>query len=202
MIDALLYAVRNGIRAAGMNYGRAECDIMDDGKPPPRCGNVFVAVHGGKKHPGQANDNNLFELYDFAVTLTMRVTIPLDKIGTQLIARDVSLLGINNVPLAQRQGFDAKEEQLRAFLHMNWAMVVLQGQTTKSANDHLAEWASGTVYGFCEPARYSGSELPTLVGGDWLASDPEAVDFAIKSELSFRNAKRFQPLLAASGSFV
>ena len=59
MIDALLYAVRDGIRAAGFGYGAAECEIMDDGKPPPRMGNFFVSVHGGKSRPGQANERNL-----------------------------------------------------------------------------------------------------------------------------------------------
>lgn len=200
MLDALLYAVRDGIRATGMNYGKAECEITEDGKPPPRCGNVFVAVHGGKSHPGSANDNNLYELFDFAVTLTMRVAIPLDRVGDQLVARNIPLT-INSVPAAQRQGFDAKVEQLRGFLHMNWGITVVQGRTPNSANDNIAAWCTGTVYGFCEPARYVGNELPTLVGGDWLASDPEAVDFAVKSELSFRDAKRFQPITGSVGPF-
>lgn len=197
MLDALLYAVRDGIRAAGFNYGAAEVDIMDDGKPPPVAGNVFVAVHGAKSSPGPANSRNLDELYDFSVTLTMRVVVPLDRIGTQLIARNVAL-----VPLAQRQGFNAKVEQLRGFLHMNWAMIVLQGQVPNSANDNLAEWATGTVYGFVEPARYSGAEVPTLVGGDWLGAEPDAEDFALKSELRFTGARRMQPQTAEVGVFV
>lgn len=198
MIDAILYAVRDGIRAAKIGYGVAECEIMDDGHPPPRAGNVFVAVHGGRSHPGQANDNNLFELFDFSVTLTMRVTISLDRVGDQLIARNIAL-----VPQGQRQGFDHKAEQLRSLLHMAWRLIVQTGQDPPSANDNLVAWvASGSVYGFCEPARYQGEETPTLVGGDWLGSDPNSEDFALKSEMKFINAKRFQPLLAASGSFV
>jgi hypothetical protein len=182
-----------------MNYGKAECEIMDDGKPPPRAGNVFAAVHGGRSHPGQANDNNLFELFDLSVTLTMRVTVPLDRLGDQLIARNVAL-----VPFAQRQGFNAKIEQLRGFLHMNWGITVLQGQTPPSANDNLAAWVTGTaaVYGFCEPARYQGAEVPALVGADWLGAEPDSEDFALKSELRFVNAKRFQPVLAQVGPFV
>lgn len=197
MIDALLFAVRDGIRAAGMNYGVQECQIMDDGSPPPRAGNVFVAVHGGKTSPGSANDNNLYELYDFSVTLTMRVTVPLDRIGEQLVARN-----IERVPLGQRQGFNARIEQLRAFLHMNWRITVLTGQTPKSANDNIAAWSTGTVYGFCEPARYKGSEVATLVGAEWLGAEPDSEDFAIKSELRFSGAKRFQPQTASVGVFV
>lgn len=199
MLDALLYAVRDGIRAAGFGYGYAECDIGDDGRPVPRAGNWYVAVHGGKARPGSANQRNLYELYDFSVTLTARVTVPLDQIGTALIARNVTL-----VPLAQRQGFNAKVEQLRGFLHSNWALTVLTSRTPNSANDNLAAWCTGTVYGFVEPARYRGAEVPTLVGADWMGADPETSgqDFALKSELSFGDAKRFQPQTAAVGVFV
>lgn len=197
MIDALLYAVRDGIRAAGMNYGIAECEITADGKPPPRFGNYFAAVHGGKSHPGKDNDNNLYELFDFSVTLTMRVTVPLDRAGDKLIALNLSL-----VPEGQKRGFDHKVEQLRGFLHMNWKMTVLQAQNPASANDNLSAWSTGTVYGFCEPARYQGEELPVLVGGEWTQSDSEAEEFALKSELRFANAKRFQPQTASVGVFV
>ena len=197
MLDALSYAVRDGIRAAGMNYGKAECEIMDDGQPPPRCGNWFVAVHGFKSRPGRANERNLDELIDFSVTLTGRVTVPIDRIGDQLIARN-----LERVPLAQRQGFNAKVEQLRAFLHMNWRITVLQGQNPNSANDNISAWATGTVYGFVEPARYQGAELPKLVGADWMGAEPGSEDFALKSELKFAGAKRFQPQTASVGVFV
>ncbi len=200
MIDALLYAVRDGIRAAGMNYGTAECEITDDGKPPPRAGNWFVAVHGGRSNPGDANSRNLDELFDFSVTLTGRVTIAMDRIGDQMIARNIAL-----VPLAQRQGFNAKVEQLRGFLHMNWRITVVQGNvlpTPPSANDNLAAWCTGTVYGFVEPARYQGEETPSLQGPNWLGADPESDIFALKCELQFTNARRFQPQTASVGVFT
>jgi hypothetical protein len=203
LLDALLYAVRDNIRAAGMQYGFAECEIMEDGKPPPRAGNWFVAIHGGKTRPGAANSRNLDELFDFSATLTGRVTVPLDRIGDQLIARNIPLRDTNDVPLALRQGFDAKMEQLRGYLHMNWKITVSTGQTPNSANDNLIAWGSGTgVYGFVEPARYQGGEVPTLVGGDWLGSEPEVDDFALKAELRFAGARRFQPQTASVGAFV
>lgn len=196
MIDALLYAVRDGIRAAGMGYGKAECEITDDGRPPPRAGNVFVAVHGGYSQAGDANDNNLYEIFGFSVTLTMRVVISIDRVGDQMIARNVAL------DLARKQGFDAKVDQLRLYLHMNWSITVLTGQTPNSANDNIAAWGTGTIYGFCEPARYQGPEIPTLVGAEWMGAEPESEDFAVKSELRFFGAKRFQPHTAAVGPFV
>lgn len=197
MLDAILYAFRDGIREAGFGYGRAECEIMDDGRPPPRAGNVFVAIHGGRVRDGGANDRNLDELHDFSVTLTMRVTIPLDRVGDQLIARNLEL-----VPLAQRQGFNARVEQLRGYLHKNWSRTVLIGQVPNSANDNLAEWATGTVYGFVEPARWQGAEPPALVGAEWMGAEPESEDFAIKSEMRLVGARRMQPQTAAVGVFV
>lgn len=186
-----------------MNYGPAEVEIMDDGRPPPRAGNVFVAIHGGKHRPGYANDNNLYEFYDFALTLTMRVTIPMDRVGDQLIARNLPLT-LNDVPLGQRQGFDHKVEQLRSFLHMNWKITVLPNQTPNSANDNLVAWATtvNEVYGFCEPARYKGEEIPSLQGGEWLGADPDTGEFCVKSMMKFEGAKRFTPIRSAQGSFV
>lgn len=179
---------------------------MDDGRPPPRCGNFFVSVHGGRSKPGNANERNLFELFGFSTTLTMRVTVPLDRVGDQQIARNLA-----RIPLAQRLGFNAKVEQLRAYLHMNWKITVLYGEInppSASANDNLAAWITpaqleaGEVYGFVEPARYSGMDVPRLVGGEWFASDPESSEVGIVCELRFDNAKRFQPTTASIGNFT
>lgn len=171
---------------------------MDDGKPPPRAGNVFVAVHGGRARGGKANERNLYEIYGFSVTLTMRVTVALDRVGDQQIARNVEL-----VPLGLRQGFNAKVEELRGFLHMNWKITVLQGQVPASANDNLTAWATGpSVYGFAKPASYKDADLPTLVGGEWMGAEPDSEDFAIKAEIKFDGAERFQPQTASVGVFV
>lgn len=196
MIDALLYAARDRVRSAGINYGRAECEIMDDERPQPRCGKYFLSIHGGKVE--SKRDNQLYERYSFSATLTMRVTVPLDRVGDQQIA-----LSLERVPLAQRNGFNAKIEQLRALLHMNWSIVVLTGQTPNSANDNLIAWGSGTgVYGFCEPMRYRGVEVPTLRGGEWFAADPSAEEVGIKATMRFADCLRFQPQTAALGPFI
>lgn len=195
MLDALLYSVRDGIRAAGIGYGIAECEICEDGRPPPRCGNLFVAVHDGECRSNA--DNQLQEYLGFLVTLTMRVTVPLDRVGDQQIARNLA-----RVPLGVRQGFNAKRDQLRAYLHMNWERTVLTGRNPNSANDNLAAWCAGTVYGFSEPARYRGPEKARLVGGEWFAAEPEAAEMGIVSEMRFEGARRFQPQTAAVGPFV
>ncbi len=193
MIDALVYAVRDGIRYANIGYGVAECEIMDSGEPPPRCGNVFASVHDAMSRSDR--DNQLFELYSFAVTLTMRVVVPMDRMGDQLFHRNLVR------ETARKQGFYAKADQLRVLLHMNWSMVVLPNQTPPSANDNLCNWVdSGTVYGFCEPMRFINMELPKVVGGEWFSAEPEAEDCGVKSTLVFGRCKRFQPQTTASGS--
>ncbi len=195
MIDALIYAVRDAIRSAGINYDAATCEIMDDERPPPRCGNYFASVHDGMMRSD--SDNQLNEFYEFKVTLTMRVTVPLDRVGDQQIARNIA-----RIPLGERQGFYAKIDRLRRLLHMNWAIVVLTGQTPNSANDNLAAWSSGTVYGFVEPMRFLSVEAPKLVGGEWFSSEPDAEEVGIKATLSFGGCRRMQPVTASSGPFV
>lgn len=192
MLDALLFAVRDGIRAGGINYDHATCGIMDDGRPPPRCGNFFASIHDGMTR--STADNQLNELYEFSVTLTMRLTVSLDRVGDQQLARN-----IERVPLGERQGFYAKADVLRRFLHMNWKITVQTGQTPNSANDNLIAWLSGTVYGFCEPMRFTSMEFPKLVGGEWFGAEPDAEDMGIKATLSFGKCRRFQPVTSASG---
>lgn len=128
----------------------------------------------------------------------MRVTTPLDRVGTAQIA-----LSMARVPEAQKRGFYAKRDQLRAMLHMNWAMTVLTGQIPPSANDNIVAWTdTGQVYGFCEPARFRNPEVVKLVGGEWFAADPEADDIGLVSEMRFDGARRFQPQTTATGPFV
>lgn len=194
MIDALLYAVRDGIRAAGIGYDFATCEIMEDSKPPPRCGNYFASIHDGMVRSDR--DNQLMELYSFAVTLTMRVVVPMDRIGDQLISRNMIR------EAARQQGFYAKADQLRALLHMNWNFVVMRNQTPASANDNLAAWCTGTVYGSCEPMRFLSMEFPKVVGGEWFAAEPEAEESGVKSTLVFGRCKRMQPQTTATGPFV
>lgn len=197
MIDALLYAVRDGIRAAGLGYDQATCDIMEDeeGRPEPRCGNFYASVHSGASRSD--SDNQLDELYSFTVTLTMRITVPLDRVGDQQMA-----VGLPRVPLAQRLGWYAKADQLRVLLHMNWGFVVLTQQKPNSANDNLQAWSTGTVYGFVEPMRFSGMESPKAVYGEWFGGESGDVPEGLKGALSFDRCRRMQPQTQGQGPFT
>lgn len=196
MIDALLFAVRDGIRAAGLNYDQATCDVMDDEKPMPRCGNFFLSIHDGLVSSDA--DNQLNEWYGFTVTLTIRLRTSLSGPTD----RSSTVSNLARVPLGERYGFYAKADRIRNLLHMNWGFVVLTGQNPNSANDNISQWVDGIVYGFCEPMRYLGMEIPKVVGGEWFASEPDDPDMGIKASLNFGKARRMQPQYLPVGPFV
>jgi hypothetical protein len=196
MIDALLFGIRDAIRAQPFGYGSESlCDIQDDGHPPVSCGNIYVAIHEGTSQSKARR--NLDEYFAFAVTLTMRVSVPLDRIGNALLASKLARTATKGQP-----SFNARMEQLRAFLHMNWSMTVVPGQTPPSANDNIAAWTpSGSVYGFIEPAGYTGRDKPQLVGGEWFGAAPDASDIGIICEMRFDGARRLQPQTLAVGPY-
>lgn len=86
---ALLLAVRDrlkqGLADGGLAYTAAECEVMFDGQPPPRCGELFVAIHEGYWLPGppDEDDGSLTELCGVDVTVTVRTgKVPFDRLGT------------------------------------------------------------------------------------------------------------------------
>jgi hypothetical protein len=172
----LLYAVRDAIFLMG--YDERTCQIMADGHPPARCGDVFVAVHQSTDR--QTMDNAYNGYYNFSVTLTMRTAdVPIDRVGDQRLARKLS----------RKTGFNAKVEIISNSLHMDWGVI-------QDANNYLMEFNQDAyiVHGFAEPQRYRGSEIPQLVGGEWFYGMPETQDVGLKAEMRFEDARRLQPI--------
>jgi hypothetical protein len=185
MIDALLISVRDAIRTAGYGYDATSCEIMDNGQPTERAGNIFLAVHQGS--PRSTALNYMDEMYDFSVTLTQRVDVPLDRVGDQMLA---SKLAQKSAPGPGVLSFNKRADQLRAFLHMNW-------QILGNANNNLIAWEpdANFVYGFCEPAHYSGAEKPYLVGPEWFNAEPSpGAPIGLVSELKFEDCRRLQAI--------
>ena len=180
MLDALLYAVRDGIRA-DLSYDARTCEIMADGHPPPRCGDIFVAIH--ELSTTGAGIGRLDEMFNFSVTVTQRVTIPLDRVGDQMLARKLARAkGPGNTP-----SFNSRCEQLRAYLHENWGLL-------QDANTNIVDLLpdASVAYGFCEPMKFRTMETPVFVGGEWFGAEPEAFEVGIKSELQFQDCRRLQ----------
>lgn len=180
MIDALLYAVRDLIRGAGLGYDQSSCAIMADGHPAARCGNIFVAVHAR----GDSSDmmNNLNEYFGWDCTLTMRVTIPLDRVGEQLLSKKLA------ADVARQIGFYRRAQDLKAIMHMNW-------QILQEANENLVELypQKPIIYGFCEPAQFVSLDDPVFVGGEWFGAEPDGTDLGVMAALHFDRARRLQP---------
>jgi len=177
MIDSLLLANQQAIHTAGQGYGPDSCRIMADGYPPAACGNVFLAIHQGSTT--SLMDNALDEYFAVTLTLTMRVSIPVDRVGDQLLAQR----------LAKNIGMNRRINWLATFLHMNWEVIGI-------ANNLLIELfpEADVIHGFAEPLRYRNSELPSFVGGEWFASAPEAEDVGLKAEIRFEDARRLQAI--------
>lgn len=182
MLDAILYSYRDAVRAA-LSYGTAECEVMGGPRPPPRAGDIFLAIHGAA--PTQDMDNALDERYSMTMTLTQRLKTPFDRSGIDVIA-------LNR--LAAETGFNRRCEALRAaVLHMNWDVL-------QAANDLLAEVAGrqgyDSVYGFCEPMRYRGMETPQPCTGEWFGAEEGADEgesiVGLKSDLRMEGARRLQ----------
>src|SRR6202050_3258311 len=110
MMDAILYAVRDGLRAQNFGYsGPNLCEIQAaDGKPPPGCGNIFVAVCEGSTSNNAMN--NLDEYFDWSLVLTMRISVDPDRVGVSL---EASKLARKSGP--GNPSFNARVEQLRAW---------------------------------------------------------------------------------------
>ena len=191
MLDALLYAVRNAIRSVNdgqqniaLRYDERNCEIMANGQPKANCGDIFVAVHEGPTRSTQ--ENSLNDYYSFMVTVTQRVVVPLDRVGDQLLAKQ---LASNKAIAPGGISFNARCEQLRSFLHMNWGIL-------QDANNNLVNWTpdAESVYGFSEPARYRGMETPILVGPDWFWAEEGSGMTGLKSELHFEDCRRLQAI--------
>lgn len=177
MIDALLYAVRETVQQndyGSFSYDYASVQIMPDGHPTPRAGNVFIAVHQKGETSDLANSLNVY--YDFALTLTMRLQgYPIERIGEQMLA----------TKLAEQTGFNRRANALAVLMHMNWNAISL-------ANEKLQEMmpAVELISGYSEPARYSGMDFPQFCDAEWFYAEPSGEIEGLKAEINFRNCRR------------
>lgn len=156
--------------------------IMDDGHPAPKCGDWFLAIH----QAGERGDmmNALDEYFDYTLTLTAKISaVPRDRLGdAKLTSREIRTL-------AKEKGFNAKAQQLKTFLHMNWYVI---GQ----ANNYLLELYAESQYvnGFCEPAHWEYTDQPKIVGGEWFGADDKSINAGLVAEIRFRDARRLQAI--------
>lgn len=191
MIEALLLAVRDTIRTSGLGWNETNSEIMGDGpsgagQPPPDVGKWFCAIHQGPQSQDMMNAKNTYD--SFTLTLTARIDgVPIDRIGNVLLAGQVAS------SQARKLNFNARARWLSDILDMDWYGI-------GDANNWMRkiEPDAPVIYGYCEPAHFTGMSDVQLVTGDWFyAKPPESGgNFyqGIKADLSFEGARRLQPI--------
>ena len=183
-LRALHLAVRNRLKDSVVNGGLAltarECEVMGpDGRPPARCGERFVAVHGGGCSNSSRDD--LDEVYHLYVTVTLRAArVPPDRWGTDLIDKATT-------------GMDDLCQSVKVSIHKDAANDVV----IRAANILLGAGADGFsgINGFVESLIFENMGDDAPKGPDWFSADPEdlhGVGFA--RTLRFGGARRVQTL--------
>ena len=189
-LRALRLAVRNQLKAAVLSGGLAltqkECEVMLDGRPPPRCGERFVSVHGGTCTLRAEGDPalDLDETYTLLVTVTMRLPrVPFDRIGPDLIDKASS-------------GLDVFCQSVKVCVHKD----ADDNRIIRAANILLGADADGHsgIDGFVEPLRFLGHGDDQVKGPDWFHADPDADGGVVEAGLArvFRlgGARKIQSL--------
>lgn len=176
-VDALMFGTRDMVRE-NLGYSAAQCELVGpEGEPPPRCGQVFLGIHQGEWR--NESTESLDEYFGVYATLTMRIGIPLDRIG-ELIASKT----------AEQMGFNRRAERIRAFLHKGEPVIGRANQWLMK----MAPQGSDQIYGFSEPLIFNGMEPPHFVTGSWFGGDPGSIEVGIAARLSFDRARRLQPI--------
>lgn len=184
----LALAVRDFIRAdapEGMGYRDDQCECMSDGRPPPKCGDVFISIHDGPVK--SISRTCLDEYYSLVVTVTQRAPkMPFDRFGTDLLKK--AAVGLND-----------RVRALRARLHGNYVILnaanTLLGVPTDPNPVPPLPGAGDPPLGFYEPLWVRREIVKAkLVGGDWLHANPDEEAAALVVDINLDGARRTQPM--------
>lgn len=183
MIDALLFAVRNACVNDLAYSVRTNVDVRVDGMPPPGCGDVFLAIHQAGSQQTMSNAKD--DYYAFDLTLTYRITVPLDRIGDRELASQLARLPGPKGSISLNNRLDI----LSNYFHMAWGVI-------GDANNLMAGWTPNVfvLWGFAEPPRYKNTELPRFENGTWFGADAAAEQVGLVGQLHFDDCRRLQPL--------
>ena len=178
---ALLVAVRDTLRST-LQLDNQTCRITARGpKPPPGCGDRFIAVFGLDWNPIDYYSNlAIDETYSVACGITYRAPyVPYDNEGEQLYVEAA-------------ESIESLARQIMATVHQNYDPIL------KQANAYLT--AKGSTYNIFEPLRWQTTDAqPTPVGPDWFMasrgkSESGGDEVAgLVMQVNFSGARRKQP---------
>lgn len=165
----MLLAVRNEIRA-NLSYADKDCDTSIDGRPPPNCGQVFVAVHPGPRT--STSRECLEEEYTVLVTVTMRVPPSWDRASQETVEKAAT-------------GLEARADAIRVAIHRD-----CMDNRVRVRADALI---TGSVNKFVETLMFAGDQPVQEVGPEHFHAEGNKVAGLIMT-LTFTSAKRIQSL--------
>lgn len=142
------------------------CDETDDGKPTPSAGPVFYGVHPGEWR--NSADDSLDETYGVLVTITMRLDVPWDRAGPELLGKATT-------------GLAARCAALRVKVHSSYTLMDL-------ANTLIADPANK----FVEPLRFTDGGRRARRGGDWWIASGKEKYAGYSQTMTFGRARRVQ----------
>lgn len=175
---ALLLAVRDQLRAlppVGLGYLPRECEVMYDGRPPPRAGAWFAAVHRGRRS-GQLHSECLDYELEFFVTVTARVNVPVDRLGAALYEASEKL--------------DDRVDAIVALVQRQGVAILTAANTLLGSSFDQA----GQPRGFVERPYYLDDDNGRLVGDEHWWGLATEVPTGIAHTIRFGGARRVQAL--------
>lgn len=187
---ALLLATRDTLRSA-FALRPVDCEYMAGPEPPPNCGDVFFAVHGGRVASGDTL--SLDRGFSFTVTVTVKIKSPWTWVQANVLASE------------KYDALEERVEEVIGLLHMN--------EDVRNAANRYLNTASGAarktpvptvIYGFAQPPAFTGAAgEPVPCDARWFgASDhalqrvgpPPPVGAHMSAEFGF--ARRVEPVEA------
>jgi len=174
---AYLLAIRDDFRAPnpnGLGLKTADCDVTPGGKPPPRAGKMFVSIHAGSR--SQGSDTHCHREYAAHITLSLRIDMPFDRIGSDVLEQ-------------AQMGLDDRADAIIARMqNQQWELMAAANTKIDQAVGELV------ANGFLEPLRYrSDNGEPVIMDGSWYQGDPDELSAAVLT-IQFGGAKRLQLL--------
>ena len=176
---ALETAVVNAVLAGGLGYLAPQVVRTFDGRPPPSCGPIFLAVwSGGGRRRGNSSDG-LDQYFGVNVTLTLRTVQPFDR---SIRHRDDVENRLNDVVALVHQDRYAHSIILAAN-----AMAGYRQASVVDPTKHV---------GFCQALGWAGTDDCREVGGEWFLSQ-SAKHAGVTQTAHFDGARRTQYALTA-----
>lgn len=175
--EAYLQAVRDDIRTT-LKYRPEECEVELGPQPPPRWGEVFVAVVPAAWDSASEGGSDFWERIRIDVHVLLRARqVPLDLQGDEFLLKNLT-------------GLNARCRAIARRVNMNYTIMDAANVLLRETADDVAQ------QGFHHPLKWLGCSLPQVMDATQWAAKPET-GAAIYRTIRFGEAERIQPAATA-----